>query len=76
MTSQGDEYAFLWDGSEEGWTVVRTRVGPGAIYNTTTHRVLVIENDHAAERTIRLMSENGCPVLGSLPQAPPPTDHT
>ncbi|ALC27483.1 hypothetical protein ABE83_10580 [Streptomyces sp. CFMR 7] len=67
MTSQSDKYAFLWDGSEEGWVVIRTKIGPGAIYNIATHTALVIENDQAAERAIRLMRENGRPLLDSIP---------
>ncbi|MFF8711751.1 hypothetical protein ACF07T_09950 [Streptomyces sp. NPDC015184] len=67
MTQKTGGYRFLWDGSEKGWVVVRTKNGPGAIYNTMTGQALVIEDDDEYERTIRLMGEHGCPFLDSIP---------
>lgn len=66
MTQKTGRYEFLWDGSEEGWVVVRTKTGPGAIYNFMTRQALVIEDDEY-ERAIRLMGEHGRPFLGSIP---------
>ncbi|WP_267715996.1 hypothetical protein [Streptomyces sp. CoH17] len=53
MTQKTGGYEFLWDGSEEGWVVVRTKNGPGAIYNTMTRQALVIEDDDEHEHAIR-----------------------
>lgn len=58
--------AFLWDGSEEGWAVVETEIGP-AIYNTRTGHALIVEDDDVHARVVDLMREHGCPRLDSLP---------
>ncbi len=67
MTQKTSGYEFLWDGSEEGWVVVRTKNGPGAIYNTMTRQALVIEDDDEHEHAIRMMREHACPYLDSIP---------
>ncbi|MGX2996277.1 hypothetical protein JNUCC64_18695 [Streptomyces sp. JNUCC 64] len=67
MTAGSSEFAFLWDGSEEGWAVLRLDAESGTIYNVRTHMALVIEDDDEHERAIQSMKEHGLPVLDSLP---------
>ncbi|MFF9275745.1 hypothetical protein [Streptomyces griseosporeus] len=66
MTDAAEEYAFLWNGTEEGWAVVQTDVGE-TIYNSRTRRALLIEDDDLAGQVIHLMREHGCPRLDSIP---------
>jgi len=67
VTQKTGGYEFLWDGSDEGWVVVRTKSGPGAIYNTMTRQALVIEDDDEYEHAIRMMREHGRPFVDSVP---------
>ncbi|MFE7278546.1 hypothetical protein [Streptomyces sp. NPDC057623] len=66
MTSEADEYAFLWNGTEDGWVVIRTTAGE-AIYNTRTQRALLIEDNALATRVIALMREHDRPFLDHIP---------
>ncbi|MEU8986952.1 hypothetical protein AB0C98_10965 [Streptomyces sp. NPDC048558] len=66
MTAEADEYALLWNGTEEGWVVIRTDAGE-AIYNARTQRALLIEDNAVAARVIELMREHGVQFLDSIP---------
>ncbi|MFD6420953.1 hypothetical protein [Streptomyces sp. NPDC060198] len=67
MTDEAAEYHYVWDGSEEGWVVLRTRVALGTIFNTRDRLALVIEDDAVYARVIHLMSVHGRPFLDTLP---------
>lgn len=66
VTAEADGYAFLWNGTEEGWVVIRTDAGE-VICNSQTQRALLIEDDALAARVIDLMREHGCQFLDSIP---------
>ncbi|MGW3104029.1 hypothetical protein [Streptomyces sp. NPDC001100] len=67
-TDGSAEYGYLWDGSEDGWVVVRTTVAAGTIYNTTTRMALLIEDNALYARVIELMRAQGRPFLSSIPR--------
>lgn len=63
-----DTFDYLWDGSDEGWTLVqlsdqRTPV----IYNRTTRAALTIDDDELYADVVRKMIDQGVPVLDKLP---------
>ncbi|GHF55595.1 hypothetical protein [Streptomyces griseosporeus] len=65
MTDAEEEYAFLWNGTEEGWVTVQTEVGE-TIWNISTRRALLIDDDDLASQVIHLMHEHGCPSLDAM----------
>ncbi|MCX5398842.1 hypothetical protein [Streptomyces sp. NBC_00102] len=67
MTDEVAAYHYLWDGSEDGWVVLRTRVALGTIFNTRERVALVIEDDAVYARVIQLMSTHGRPFLDTIP---------
>lgn len=67
VSGRTGEYDYLWDGSEDGWVVLRGNSTPGTIYNTKSGTALVIEDDDAYERVIESMREHGRPFLDSMP---------
>lgn len=68
MTDEAAEYHYLWDGSEEGWVVLRTKAALGTIFNTNTRMALLIEDNAVYARVIELMRTHGRPFLDSIPQ--------
>lgn len=68
MTDEAAEYHYVWDGSEEGWVVLRTTVALGTIFNTDTRLALLIEDNAVYARVIEMMRTHGRPFLDSLPQ--------
>ncbi|MFD7379996.1 hypothetical protein [Streptomyces mirabilis] len=68
MKDEAAEYNYLWDGSEEGWVVLRTKAALGTIFNTNTHMALIIEDNAVYARVIELMRTHGRPFLDSIPQ--------
>lgn len=67
MPDGAAEYHYLWDGSEPGWVVLRTRVALGTLFNTNTRMALVIEDNAVYARVIELMRTHGRPFLDSFP---------
>ncbi|MEU9918916.1 hypothetical protein [Streptomyces sp. NPDC051001] len=67
MTGEVAEYHYLWDGSEEGWVVLRTKALLGTIFNTNTRMALLIEDNAVYVRVIEQMRTHGCPFLDSIP---------
>ncbi len=67
-----DEFAYLWDGSKEGWVVLERPVDSGGIpFNTRTHIVeLIDEDEDLARRVCQRMKDEGCEVLTKLPPIP------
>lgn len=68
MTDETAEYHYVWDGSEDGWMVLRTDVASGTIFNTNTRMALLIEDNAVYARVIELMRTHGRPFLDSIPQ--------
>ncbi|PWG15420.1 hypothetical protein DF268_01015 [Streptomyces sp. V2] len=66
IAASAEEYAFLWNGTEEGWAIIETQIGP-AVYNTRTSHALLIEDNDVHTHVIQLMREHGCPSLDSIP---------
>lgn len=68
MTEEAAEYHFVWDGSEEGWVVLRTKVALGTIFNTRDRVALVIEDNAVYAEVIQLMRAHGRPFLDTIPE--------
>ncbi|MEV7891832.1 hypothetical protein ACWD3I_48310 [Streptomyces sp. NPDC002817] len=67
MTDEATEYHYLWDGSEEGWVVLRTKAALGTIFNINTRMALLIEDNAVYARVIEQMRTHGRPFLDSIP---------
>ncbi|SDB93130.1 hypothetical protein F610DRAFT_00520 [Streptomyces sp. LaPpAH-199] len=61
-------YHSVWDGSEDGWVVLRTTVALGTIFNTVTGRALLIEDNAVYAQVIQRMQAHGRPFLDSIPE--------
>jgi hypothetical protein len=61
------EFAYLWDGSSDGWVLLRLDGAEGtgghAIYNRVTKRALLIEDDATFAQVVATMLRRGCPVV-------------
>lgn len=59
------EFRYLWDGTEEGWALVKLDGGSVAyaIANRNTKRALIIEDDAAFAGAVANMLSHGCPVI-------------
>ncbi|MER6788544.1 hypothetical protein ABT330_28710 [Streptomyces sp. NPDC000658] len=68
MTDEAAEYEYVWDGSEDGWVVLRTKAALGTIFNINTHMALLIEDNAVYTQVIELMRAHGRPFLDSIPQ--------
>jgi hypothetical protein len=61
-----DSFSYLWDGSEEGWTLVRSdRVPQPTIYNRVDRSALIIEDDELYADVVQKMIEQGAEILDS-----------
>jgi hypothetical protein len=63
-----DTFGYLWDGSDQGWTLIRL-IGQQTpvIYNRTTRTALTIEDDQLYADVVRKMIDEGVAVLDKLP---------
>ncbi|OKK11143.1 hypothetical protein AMK16_33060 [Streptomyces sp. CB00455] len=61
------DYDHLWDGSEEGWVVIRTRSG-GTVYNCQSQMALLIEDEDERAQVLQQMQEHGRPFLDAIPK--------
>jgi cytoskeletal protein RodZ len=61
-----NDFAYLWDGSEQGWVIVSMRNGTRyQIFNLTTRDAFLVENDIVLSAIIEKMKLNGCEVISS-----------
>jgi hypothetical protein len=58
------DFAYLWDGSEQGWVIVSMRNGTRyQIFNLITRDALLIENDMILPVVIEKMKLSDCEVI-------------
>jgi hypothetical protein len=63
-----DECAYLWDGSEPGWVLLKAHKLSGySIFNRLRSAVLLVEDEALNTRLCERMKEAGCEVLDHLP---------
>ncbi|MEU3465566.1 hypothetical protein ABZ721_37220 [Streptomyces sp. NPDC006733] len=67
MDGADDQFSHVWEGSEEGWVVIRSEITAGAICNLKSSRLLVIEDDGEYVRAISLMLQHARPLLDDFP---------
>ena len=62
-------YSYLWDGSAEGWVLLRDDVTPDKylIFNTRTRCALLIEGEQLAQQLKDEMLAHNVQVLDHLP---------
>ncbi len=60
------EWSYLWDGSQEGWMLLKNPEGGFSIYNMAGH-VLLIESNETAKAVCQKLLEKGVPILDDLP---------
>ena len=65
MTS--DSFRHLWDGTDEGWVLVRSRRSLPAIYNRVTRTALIIDDDEVYEEVVQEMLDHGIELFERLP---------
>ena len=65
-----ESFGYLWDGTEEGWVLVRGR-GLPTIFNRVTRMALVVEDDDLWASVVQQMIERGAEVLEELPRRLP-----
>lgn len=68
MTAE-DSFAYLWDGTDEGWVLIRTRQSLPAIYNAARSRILIIEDDEVYANVVQQMLDHGKEILERLPNS-------
>lgn len=82
MVNELEEFAYLWDGSEPGWCLVRVDatkpLGAAAlaIYNRDASHALIIEDDKVYAQVIERMSTAGCPVVSATDMSGPDAGDT
>ena len=61
------EFSYLWDGTSQGWVLVKLDGGAGtpsyAIANRVTKRGLIIEDNATYAEVVAKMLGHGCPVV-------------
>jgi hypothetical protein len=61
------DFSYLWDGTSEGWVLVKLDGGAGttsyAIANRGTKRGLIIEDNATFTEVVTKMLGHGCPVV-------------
>jgi hypothetical protein len=63
-----DSFSYLWDGSDEGWALVRLANSPlPVIFNQVTRTALAIEDDETYADVVQRMIDQGAKVLDHLP---------
>lgn len=67
MTDEAAQYHYVWDGSEEGWVALRTKVALGTILHTRERVALVIKDNIVYAQVIQLMRMHGKPFLDTIP---------
>ncbi|MGW5046307.1 hypothetical protein [Streptomyces griseoluteus] len=67
MPEEHEGLDHLWDGSEDGWVVIRSDLGLGTIYNRETHMALLLEDEAEYEHAIEAMHEHDRPFLDCIP---------
>lgn len=70
MTDKSSEFAYLWDGSEPDWVLLRgsksTR-SSYAIFNLSTRGAMLIEDDELFHAVVEEMLSKGAQVFDRLP---------
>jgi hypothetical protein len=68
-----EEYAYLWNGSEEGWVLLKAPGLPGGycIFNRSSSGLLHIESDDLNILLCERMRDAGCDILDNLPRGTP-----
>ena len=63
------EYSHMWDGTEDGWVLLRSATGSGGYlpYNGKGF-AMIIEDEETCALVCRRMIEAGCNVLDDLPE--------
>ena len=74
MTDDLNEYHRLWDGSEDGWVLLRSSLKKDSYspYNRKGF-ILLIESEETSTIVCQRMIDAGCEILDELPDA---TDQT
>jgi hypothetical protein len=70
------EYVYLWDGTEPGWSLLKLKPGPAGtprygILNVVTQSTVIIEDDEVSQAAKAEMLARGCLVLSKIPWSVP-----
>ncbi len=61
------EYSYLWDGSEEGWCLLKTDGSNRMmIFNQNTSTALIIEIEELKKKLCDRMLANGAPIITEI----------
>jgi hypothetical protein len=62
-----ESFSYLWDGSDDGWVLVRLSNMPQpAILNLVTGRALIIEDNESYAAVVQRMIDHGTEVIERL----------
>lgn len=69
MTEKLEDYSHMWNGTEEGWVLLKSLLDPTRYnpYNTKGFMV-VIESDEMNAEVCHQMIKAGCEVIDDLPK--------
>jgi hypothetical protein len=66
--ASNDPFAYLWDGSEEGWILYPSQIADiPSIFNRITREFLLMEDEDEWRAVANRMLENGVPLLDAFP---------
>jgi hypothetical protein len=67
-----EEYAFLWNGSEEGWALMTAPdlTSGYCIFNYRTKKLLHIDDEELNAALCKRMQEAGCEILDDISPSP------
>ena len=61
------EYSYLWDGSEEGWCLLKSDDSDRMlIFNQSTSAALIVEIEDLKQKLCELMLANGAPIITEI----------
>ena len=67
MTDELSRFAYLWDGTQAGWVLVRVK-DRFLVVNKQGHMALLIcEDDSTYEAVCKRMIAEGCEILDEVP---------
>jgi len=72
MSDLERKYGYLWDGSDEGWILLRAPESPGGycVFNKRRMALLHVESSDLNTQLCERMREAGCEILEDQPKGP------